>query len=276
MKSFLKLLAFEFERFSKFYGALILLTVASQLIGIIVESRKYVSTANEMLYGQGMTVEQYIGQYGWMSMGTFLTTVWAWGPVLFCLVALVFYSFFIWYREWFGRTTFAYRLLMLPVPRIQIFLSKLVMVFLAVLALIALELGILWLGSYLMQALVPTELFLYQSLTEMIGRSFLSMLIPGHFFDFLFYYVTGLMALTVLFTCILLERSFRGFGVLTALVYAGLAVAVYISPLVFHLRSYHGIFYPSELYLLIIGMSLVLITASIFFSNYLLKRKITV
>ena len=34
------------------------------------------------------------------------------------------YVFFIWYRDWLGKYTFAYRLLMLPTTRINIYFAK--------------------------------------------------------------------------------------------------------------------------------------------------------
>ena len=40
--------------------------------------------------------------------------MWFLGPIALCIAALIIYVFFIWYRDWLGKNTFAYRLLMLP------------------------------------------------------------------------------------------------------------------------------------------------------------------
>ena len=46
------------------------------------------------------------------------------GPIALCVVVLIIYVFFIWYRDWLGKNTFIYRLLMLPTARIQCLFSK--------------------------------------------------------------------------------------------------------------------------------------------------------
>ena len=39
-------------------------------------------------------------------------------------VVLIIYVFFIWYRDWFGKNTFIYRLFMLPTARINVYLQR--------------------------------------------------------------------------------------------------------------------------------------------------------
>ena len=46
------------------------------------------------------------------------------GPIALCVAVLIIYVFFIWYRDWFGKNTFIYRLLMLPTASIQYLFSK--------------------------------------------------------------------------------------------------------------------------------------------------------
>ena len=43
---------------------------------------------------------------------------------MLCGVILIIYVFFIWYRDWLGKNTFIYRLLMLPTARIQCLFGK--------------------------------------------------------------------------------------------------------------------------------------------------------
>ncbi|WP_028273997.1 hypothetical protein [Atopococcus tabaci] len=276
MKTFLRLLSFEYERFKKFFAVLIGITLASNVIGIIYESRAYVSRANNIIYENQLTPNAYISQFGPMSMAKFGDTLWVMGPIALCIAALLFYSFFIWYREWYGRTTFAYRLLMLPVPRIQLFLSKLTVIFLAVLALVVLQLGLLWAGNVLMDSLVPSEFFLDMNLWEIVQKNtLLPVLAPESPLQFVIYYGLGLLFLIVLFTCILLERSYRGAGIVMAGLYGGAVSLFFISPLFVQLFT-RGWFYDSELFLMMTGLGLLIAAGSLFFSSHLLRRKITV
>ena len=50
MNRYLKLVNFEFNRFLKLYLVLIGITILSQIIGVIVESRVYLNRANEVIY----------------------------------------------------------------------------------------------------------------------------------------------------------------------------------------------------------------------------------
>src|SRR5690606_30997651 len=53
------------------------------------------------------------------------TQFWFAVPVGLSVAVLVIYAFLIWYRGWFGRSTFAYRLLSLPSERRNIYFAKL-------------------------------------------------------------------------------------------------------------------------------------------------------
>lgn len=276
MKTFLNLLSFEYERFKKFFAVLIGITLASEVVGIIYESRKYVASANEVIHENRITPNAYISQFGPMSMAKVADMLWVLGPIALCIAALLFYSFFIWYREWYGRTTFAYRLLMLPVPRIQLFLSKLTLIFLAVLSLVVLQLGLLWAGNLLMGSLVPSEYFLDMSVWEIVQRNaLLPALAPRSPLQFVIHYSLGLLFLIVLFTCILLERSYRGPGMMMAILYSGLASLFFVSPLAIQFFT-RGWFYDSELFLMMTGTGLLIAAGSLFFSSHLLRRKVTV
>src|SRR5690625_850564 len=124
MINYLKLVNFEFNRFFKIYAALITITVISQITGVIVMSRNYVSQANRTMYDLGLSQTTFIEQYGSMSFYRIADTIWVMGPIALCIVALIFYIFLIWYRDWFGKNTFIYRLLILPTERINIFLDR--------------------------------------------------------------------------------------------------------------------------------------------------------
>jgi cellulose synthase/poly-beta-1,6-N-acetylglucosamine synthase-like glycosyltransferase len=84
------------------------------------------------------------------------------------------------------------------------------------------------------------------------------------------------LAVSVLFTGILFERSFKWKGILAGLLYSAIAVVVLILPLLLHEFVLNNFFYPIELFVLEIVMGLLVFAASIWVSGFLLKKKVTV
>src|SRR5690348_10610507 len=102
MSRYLKLVNFEFNRFLKLYLVLIGATILLQIVGVFVSSQNYLNRANESLYKELMPMETFIEQYGTLSFFNISQTIWFSGPIMLCIVALIIYVFFIWYRDWLG------------------------------------------------------------------------------------------------------------------------------------------------------------------------------
>lgn len=124
MKRYLKLVNFEFSRFLKLYLVLIGVTVFFQVIGIIFTSKRYLGRANEAMFEEMISKNDFISQFGKISMIDFAQTLWFMGPIMMSGATLLIYVFFIWYRDWLGKNTFSYRLLVLPTARLNVYLSK--------------------------------------------------------------------------------------------------------------------------------------------------------
>ena len=86
-----------------------------------------------------MSMSEYIEQFGISLLIHFVNSEWFVMPIVLCIAMLMIYVFFIWYRDWFGKNTFIYRLLMLPTERINIYFAKLTAIMLLVLGLITLQ-----------------------------------------------------------------------------------------------------------------------------------------
>jgi len=277
MKNYLKLVNFEFNRFFKIYAALIVITVISQITGIIVNSKSYLNQANDMIYNQGLSQATYIEQYGTMSFYRITQTIWVMGPIVLCMTALIFYIFLIWYRDWFGKNTFIYRLLMLPTARLNIFFSKATTVFLMVLGLVALQLFLLPVGSIIMKWLVPLDFRTDLSIDQIIGTfNYLAIMFPNTFVDFSIHYMIGFMFVFVLFTAILLERSFGIKGIILGVIYCVLTLLLLISPGILTVIFEKPFLYPREYFVLEVVLCSIVVVASIMVSRFLLNRKITV
>src|SRR5699024_1468189 len=96
------------------------------------------------------------------------------------------------------------------------------------------------------------------------------------FTQFILHYGTGTIVVSVIFTAILFERSFRWKGVLLGVIYGIVAIGMFISPLILQDVILDGFFYPGEMVLLEIAAGLLVLAGSIWMSNFLLKKKIRV
>ena len=219
MKSYLKLVNFEFNRFFKLYAVLLAITVVSQITGIIVTARSYVAKVNELVGKGVMPKGEFLEQYGRFSFYDFSQTLWFGGPVFLSITALLIYVFFIWYRDWIGKNTFSYRLFMLPVARIQIYLAKLTTILLCVFGLVGLQLLLFPAESKIIGWIVPAEFRMDLLVNEMAGYRFLATFFPSSFTEFVLYYGVGIGAVAVVFTAILFERCYRVKGIVYGLLF---------------------------------------------------------
>ncbi|MDV7764901.1 hypothetical protein [Peribacillus sp. CSMR9] len=277
MMRYLKLVNFEINRFSKIYISLLLITLVSQFAGVIIVTKSLLNNAREIISREKLSEATYITQYGGgIDFTHIANTLWFLGPIALSAVALIFYIFLIWYRDWFGKNTFIYRLLMLPTSRLSIYLSKATAIFLMVLGLIAFQIIILPMENALFNSYVPESLLNEMStygITKFIP--ILSLIIPSSFTQFLLSYGIGLMIMSILFTAIMFERSFRIKGIILGLVYVGISAAVFLAP-VFVMESGNFYFYPNEILGLQLALGIILTGLSIWLGSWLLKNRVTV
>ena len=277
MKSYLKLVNFELGRFIKIYLVLIGLTIISQIAGVIVVSKGYLSEVNQAINVDSLSKGQFLEQIGPMSMTQITQSIWFTGPIALCIAALIFYCFFIWYRDWFGKNTFIYRLLMLPTARLYVFLAKASSIFLMVIGLVSIQLLLLPVESKILKFIVPLDFRVDMSISEVVSESrYLFTLIPDSFIQFIINYGIGLMAVFIVFTAILLERSFRLKGILFGFVYSVLAFVVFLFPLLLEIFFEVHYLYPTELFVVEVILGILVISVSIWTSNYLINKRVTV
>ena len=119
MKKFISLLSFEMNRFLKFLVPTLLVTAVVQIFLTIFSSLKY-NNELEKIIAQGEQLET-IPNFSLQDItGNGIYQL----SIMLIVLVFVFYSFFIWYREWLGKNTFIYRLLMLPTNRTYLLLTK--------------------------------------------------------------------------------------------------------------------------------------------------------
>lgn len=278
MINFLKLLNFELHRFIKLYTGLLVFVAVFQIAGTIVIAKSYMNRANRAIKEGGFTQSEFIMDYDKFGMEYVLYSLWFIGPIAIGVVAILFYLFFIWYRDWFAKNTFIYRLLTLPTSRMNVYVAKVSTIMLTVLGLVAYQLILLKVEIHVMKWIVPKAYRYDNSIPELIANSqFLPIILPKGFAEFLIAYGIGLLFVIVLFTMILFERSYRWKGIIIGIMYAVFSILLFTAPISFQYVVLQRFYlYPSELVIVQVVMWFIVVGCSLVLSRYLLNHKVSV
>jgi len=276
MKSFLKLFNFEFNRFFKLYIGIFVCMFVFQIGGAIVSSLLYKKQINELVNqgaGQNAITEQ-MEPFGLLDVTYNLYFL---GPLFIGLISILFYTFFIWYRDWIGKNTFIYRLLTLPTSRMNVFYAKLATIFITGLGLMAFQLFLMAIQSKVIAFIIPK---IYRSELDLMSVVYqldiTYMLLPTDFTEFIFYQFIGIVVTVVFFTSILIERSYRIIGNVYALLNIGIACLIMLAPLWSLTFIGYNYFYGKEVILLVLLSSSIVLILSLVLSRYLINKKVTV
>ncbi|MDN6728727.1 MAG: hypothetical protein ACTHVM_03625 [Alkalibacterium gilvum] len=273
----LKLTNFELSRLSKFLFTLMGLTVLANLVGYIYIPMKFMDKINKFTIESSATTEEVLNSLGTLSFYDVTMSLWIVAPIAIGVSGLLFYSIFIWYREWFGKNTFAYRLLMLPVSRMTLFFSKFIVIFIGIFTLISTQIVSLFIGYPIVSAIVDSTYFSSLGLIESMYMHPLFLILfplePNYFLIL----IVGATVLLVMFTLILMERSFASKGILFGIGYAMVALAIVLFPLFLSdIFNNNYLIYGSELVIIEVVLMIIVSISSLFTSRYLINNKITV
>jgi len=277
---YFKLVNFEVNRFFKLYIGLLIIVAISQFVSLFAVKSSYMKLANDANYASSMkATKEFIASYGLLNFNHVANHALFIGPIVITIALMMFYIFIIWYRDYFGKNTFIYRLFMLPTSRMTIYFAKATTILIMVLSLLAFQLILLPIEINVFQQIVPGELLGKMNTVDLVmGPNIFQMILPSNFVDFIFRYLIGMGLVFTLFTFILLERSYRWKGILFGILYAMAIVVLILIPE--FIQSYvfgnDFSFYPSEVIYMEIGLFIIIITSSILFSKYLLKNKVSV
>jgi hypothetical protein len=274
MDHYLKLVNFEIQRFWKFLVALITLVVVAQIIGAFIDTSTFLDQAQRTMMQEKLVESQYSLNYNTYSLHQFLNSSLFLISVMFAITVLVIYVFFIWYRDWLGKSSFIYRLLMLPTERRNVYFAKLTAILLFVLCLVGVQVVLLQIVDFIIQWKIPEQLRSDLDTIVIYSHSFLTLLYPHSLLQFVLIYALGGACVAIVFTAILFERSYSLKGIFLAAIYIIVSSAVMLTPLIIYSNSTY--FYTQEIILMTIVCSILMLIAAIFTANYLLKRKINV
>ncbi|MGN1387335.1 MAG: hypothetical protein ACI4XS_12065 [Bacillus sp. (in: firmicutes)] len=262
MKSYLKLVDFEVKRFWKIYAVLIALLVALQPISMLISMN-------------GITDELKRGVFAEANMTDFTQSILFVIPIAMCVGALVVYVFATWYLEWFGKNTFAYQLLLLPVNRLSIYLAKLTSLLLFIMGCVVVQLAIYPLLRFIYIIRIPEQ---YQDELDIISwlgiSNYLDFLIPVPGANFITYYGLGIAIVIVVFTMIVLERSFRLKGIMLAILYAIGCLLLFL--LADFIEMWFLPLYVDEYTVIKVVSTIIMIALSVWISFVMMNKKISV
>lgn len=269
--NFLKLLNYEANRFFKFFILLIGITAVTQLIGIVVMTQQFKRDFKDSL----LNAQTFAMQNGVFEFQHFITSGWFSLPIFFAAFVIGLYIFLIWYRDWFGKSSFIYRLLMLPTSRMNVYIAKLCTILIYTLSMLAVQIVLLHVARFIAKASLPAPLYTNDALQIIYLIDPLSVVLPTTFTEFLLLYGFGLFTVVLLFTAILLERSYSWKGVAIAILYSIFAFLLLVIPF-FIQEFFYNSLYAGEVMLATAFIGLIIIALSCLYSRHLLKYKVTV
>lgn len=277
MRNFMQLLNFEFNRIFKLFVTLIVAIVVIETAGVIATAVSYLVQIKSQL-NMGATEAEIVFDMEPFNLSYNLYQIWYIGPLVIGLVLIILYAVLIWYRDWLGKNTFIYRLLMLPTSRLNVFMAKLVTVKIALLSVVAVQYLLLILHGNIVKWIIPAVY--RQDLNTAVltmNSEVLRIFLPSTVMGFLTIYGIILLGVISLFLIVLLERSFRIPGVVAGIAYSVIVIIVLSLPAIIQSLAFEGDYlYAGEAFAVQAVIFAVIVSVSLMFARFLLKNKVTV
>lgn len=274
MNDYLKLVNFEVKRFSKLFLTIIVAVIVTQIIGAFITSFSYMDRVEKMMAQNQLGESQYVLEYGAYNLQEFIFSGYFILSVVFAASILIIYVFFIWYRDWLGKSSFIYRLLMLPTARRNIYFAKLTAILLFVLCLVGIQIALLEVAQQIIHGIIPDQLRADLSKAYVYSFDVLSFLYPKTPLLFALLYGLGATVVAVVFTAILFERSYHLKGIFLGVIYVIISIIIIAIPVI--IQDITGYLYLNEIIGLTAVTSILTLGAALYLADYLLKRKINV
>ena len=233
MNNILTLYDMEFKRIYKIYftliGLLFVSNIGATLYNIFFRVKRMIDnegnpiTMHTLKSSEGL---EYINTYIVGDLGSMTKMAMAFA-VLLCLL----YSLVIWYRDYFSKSKTIATLLMLPQKRFNIYISKFLTVIMMIFGIIASQFLFWFIDLVIIKIIlnVNTEGFLNVFKTMLVQQNMISNLVFNQPIDFMMVDILGvIIAVTVLFTGVIIERSFRKIGVVLGSIYVVASIGIYI------------------------------------------------
>lgn len=232
MNRILTLYNIEFKRIYKLYFLLIGTLFIANLVGVmktLYDSVKRISLENNL----PMNIDILKTNLGYSFINEFTKNdIYVYGSmalgvaILFCLL----YATIIWYRDYYSKSKTIYTLLSLPQPRFNIYLAKLIMVIVMIYGVIACQFLFWYIDLNIIKIFAgissPNFANVYSNMMQPANQ--INVVSP-YLLDFLMIDLFGIiLAVVVIFTGVLIERSFKKVGVLLGIGYILITIIGYV------------------------------------------------
>ncbi|MDU3336164.1 hypothetical protein [Paraclostridium bifermentans] len=232
MNRILTLYNIEFKRIYKLYFLLIGTLFIANLGGVmktLYDSVKRISLENNL----PMNIDILKTNLGYSFINEFTKNdIYVYGSmalgvaILFCLL----YATIIWYRDYYSKSKTIYTLLSLPQPRFNIYLAKLIMVIVMIYGVIACQFLFWYIDLNIIKILAgissPNFANVYSNMMQSVNQ--INVVSP-YLLDFLMIDLFGvILSVVVIFTGVLIERSFKKVGVLLGVGYILITIIGYV------------------------------------------------
>lgn len=233
MSKILMLYDIEFKRIKKVYFSILGLLIISNLIWFIYNLNLVAKEVQRILNIRGgLGLLKSEEAYMIIKNGGFIYSLYSLS-FFFMILGLIwclYYTLLTWYKDFSSKTTVAYTLFTLPCNKFNIFLSKLLIVLSFIYGVLATQ-HILWILEILIMKSITSiniseiiYIINYNSL-----KSFLSMGISIYPLEILMYYVfSPILTIIVLFTGVLIHKSFDKIGGFLGLFYVAIVIFMYL------------------------------------------------
>ena len=232
MNKILTLYNIEFKRIYKLYFLLIGTLLIANLAGVmktLYDSVKRISLENNL----PMNIDILKTNLGYSFVNEFTKNdIYVYGSmalgvaILFCLL----YATIIWYRDYYSKSKTIYTLLSLPQPKFNIYLAKLIMVLVMIYGVIACQFLFWYMDLNIIKIFAgissPNFANVYSNMMQPVNQ--INVVSP-YLLDFLMIDLFGIiLAVVVIFTGVLIERSFKKVGVLLGVGYILITIIGYV------------------------------------------------
>lgn len=223
----------EFKRIKKVYFSILGLIIISNLIWFIYNLNLVAKEVQGILNIRGgLGLFKSEEAYMIIKNGGFMYSLYSLS-FFFMILGLIwclYYTLLTWYKDFSSKTTVAYTLFTLPYNKFKIFLSKLLIVLSFIYGVLSTQ-HILWiLEIFIMKSITSinlSEIIYIINYNNLTG--FLSMGVSIYPLEILMYYVfSPILAVIVLFTGVLIHKSFDKIGGFLGLFYVVIVIFMYL------------------------------------------------
>ena len=274
MNKILSLYNIEFKRIYKLYFALIGALFIGNLAGLAISiknSVEKISTDNKL----PMNLSILKSNIGYEFVNTFtVVDIYIYGTIALGIAVLMclLYALIIWYRDYYSRSKTIYTLLCLPQPRFNIYLSKLITIVVMIYGAIVSQFVFWYLNLTIVKNLAGIQSPIFLNIFKNMMHNVETInIVSANIVEFLMVDIIGvILAVVVIFTSVLIERSIKKVGVMLGLLYIALSIFGYLylvslsRLLLINLLHFH------------IGYYVFLFIVSLFLSHYLMNKKISI